>query len=159
MAEEELKQLVRIADTDVNGNMPVYMALVKIKGISFMFSNMVCSATSIDKNRKVGSLSDDEIKKIESVISDPLKFNVPEWMLNRRKDIETGQSKHIVTGNLKFIQENDVRMMKKIRSYKGVRHSSGLPVRGQKTRSNFRKNKGKVSLGVKLRPGAKPGKV
>jgi small subunit ribosomal protein S13 len=49
-------------------------------------------------------------------------------------------------------------MMKRIRSYKGVRHSLGLPVRGQRTRSNFRKNKGKV-LGVKRKEGAKAGRV
>ena len=49
--------------------------------------------------------------------------------------------------------------MKKIRSYRGVRHGIGLPVRGQRTKSNFRKNKGKVSLGVAKKAAAKPDKV
>jgi small subunit ribosomal protein S13 len=50
---------------------------------------------------------------------------------------------------LKFAKENDVKMMKKIKSYRGLRHQWSLPVRGQRTKSNFRRNKGKGSLGVK----------
>ena len=52
------------------------------------------------------------------------------------------------TSDLRFIQDNDIKMMKKIKSYKGIRHMFRLPVRGQCTRSNFRKNKGK-GMGVK----------
>lgn len=158
MEKEEFKHLVRIANTDLDGNLPLYKALTKIKGVGFMFSNMLCSITKVDKNKKVGYLIDNEINKIDSAIKDPSKFNAPEWMFNRRKDVEDGKSKHIVGGDISFIQENDIKMMKKIRCYKGVRHSIGLPVRGQKTKSNFRKNKGKVSLGVKT-SGIKKGKV
>ncbi len=77
-------------------------------------------------------------------------------MLNRRKDVETGEDKHIVTTDINFVNDNDIKVMKMIRCYKGIRHSMGLPVRGQKTRSNFRKNKGKV-MGVKR--SKKTGKV
>ena len=49
--------------------------------------------------------------------------------------------------------------MKKIRSYRGVRHGVGLPVRGQRTKSNFRRNKGKASLGVKKKENVKSGKT
>ena len=59
---------------------------------------------------------------------------------------------------MSFTQDNDIKMLKKIKSYKGIRHSLGLPVRGQRTRSNFRKNKGKV-MGVKRKEGAKADKV
>jgi small subunit ribosomal protein S13 len=78
-------------------------------------------------------------------------------MLNRRKDMETGEDRHLTTADLKFFNDNDIKMMKKMRSYKGIRHMEGLPVRGQKTKSKFRKNKGKV-MGVKRRAGAKTGK-
>lgn len=158
MAEQEFKHLVRIANTDLDGNKPIYKALTKINGIGFMFSNMLCSLTNIDKNIKAGYLTDEQAKKLDDAIKTPEKFNVPSWMFNRRKDIEDGKDKHLVTGDLKFAQETDVKMMKKIKSYKGMRHAFGLPVRGQKTRSNFRKNKGKVSLGVKKRAGVKSGR-
>ena len=68
-------------------------------------------------------------------------------MLNRRNDPEDGSDKHLLSSDLKFTVENDIKMMKKIKCYKGVRHSLGQPVRGQRTKSNFRRNKGKV-MGV-----------
>lgn len=151
--------MVRIANTDLDGNKPLYSALTKIHGVGFIFSNAVCKLTEVDKFTKVGYLSDAAINKIDEIVKDPKKYEVPEWLFNRRKDPEDGVSKHLITSNLKFIKENDIKMMKKIRSYKGIRHGLGLPVRGQRTRSNFRKNKGKVHLGVKIRGGAKAGRV
>lgn len=159
MAEQEFKHLVRIANTDLDGNKPIFKALIKIKGISFMFSNMICSLTSTDKNAKTGYLKDEQIKKLDEAVTNPVKINAPSWMFNRRKDIDDGKDKHLVTGDLNLAHETDIKMMKKMRCYKGIRHSFGLPVRGQRTRSNFRKNKGKVSLGVKKRAGAKAGRT
>ena len=154
----EFKHIIRIANTDLNGEKKIIDALRKIRGVGFMFSNMICSLTNIKKNEKAGNLDDPDIKKLDDIIKDPLKFNIPVWMLNRRRDYETNENKHLVTGDIKFVQDNDIKRLKKIKTYKGVRHILELPVRGQRTKSNFRKNKGKV-LGVKRRPGAKPGKV
>lgn len=159
MAEEsqEFKYIVRIVNTDIDGNKKIVDALRKIYGISFMFANMTCNFAGVQKNKKAGTLEDKEIEKLEDVITNPAKYGAPSWMLNRRRDLETGEDKHLTTSDLKFYTENDIKMMKKIRSYKGVRHMEGLPVRGQKTKSKFRKNKGKV-MGVKRRVGAKTGK-
>src|SRR3989338_1804255 len=156
--KEELKYFVRIANTDLDGNKSIYSALTKIKGVSFMFSNAICNITDIEKTKKTGYLTDGEAGKIDEIIKEPSKFKIPPWMFNRKKDPEDNLDRHIVGSNLTFVQDNDVKMMKKMKSYKGVRHSLGLPVRGQRTRSNFRKNKGNV-LGVKRKEGAKAGKV
>ena len=148
MSQEEFKHIIRIVNTDLKGDKPIYMALQKIKGIGFMFSNAICKITGISKEVKAGSLTDAQIEKIDSVIKNPLSYNIPVWMANRRNDFESGQDLHVVIGDLKFAQENDKRRLQKIRSYRGLRHAAKLPVRGQRTKSNFRKNKGKVQ-GVK----------
>ena len=150
MVEEkkDFKYFVRIAQADLDGNKPIGNSLLKIKGVGFMLANAVCNVIGIDKQKKSGYLSEDEIRKIDDVIKDLPKFNIPSWMFNRRKDAETGQDYHLTGTNLIFNQENDIKLMKKIRSYRGMRHAFGLPVRGQRTKSNFRKNKGRVSLGV-----------
>ncbi len=114
-----------------------------------MFANAVCYLAGIDKNKLTGELNDDEVKKLEEVIKNPSKFGMPIWMLNRRKDYETGENKHLLVSDLDFTKENDIKRLKKIKAYRGVRHMFGLPVRGQRTRSNFRPNKGKARLGVK----------
>ena len=64
-------------------------------------------------------------------------------MKNRQKDFEDGENKHISGADLKLRREFDLKRLKKIKSYKGVRHSHGLPVRGQRTKANFRKNRKK----------------
>ncbi len=160
MAEQnpEFRYLVRVANTDLDGNKSILQGLRKIKGISFMFANAVCHAAKVDAQQKAGYAKEGEIKKIEAVLENPSKFDIPSWFFNRRKDVETGADKHVLSGDLKFNTENDIKQMKKIRSYKGMRHAYGLPVRGQRTKSNFRKNKGNV-LGVKRRSGSKAGKV
>ncbi|MFH1439122.1 MAG: 30S ribosomal protein S13 [Candidatus Woesearchaeota archaeon] len=155
MAEDtSFKHIIRVANTDLNGNKPIAHALKKIKGIGFMFANMACNIVKVDKYKKAGEMSDKEISDIDSFISDPSGYGAPSWMLNRRKDDITGEDKHIVMGDLKFMKDNDIRKLKKIRAYKGTRHMFGLPARGQKTKSNFRKNKGKVQ-GVKKKAPAK----
>lgn len=152
----EIKHVVRIANTDLDGTQSVLYALQRIKGVSTSFANAVCKLANIQTNKKAGLLTDQEVNAIDTIIKDPAKHGMPSWLFNRRKDYETGIDKHLITGNLTFQQENDIKLMKKIKSYKGVRHMLGQPVRGQRTRSNFRKNKGKV-LGVHLSPGAKKG--
>lgn len=156
--KQELKYFVRIANTDLDGNKPISHALTKIKGLSFMFSNAILNVARIEKTKKTGYLSDEQVSKIDDIIKEPLKFGIPSWMFNRKKDPEEGIDKHLIGATLTFMQDNDIKMMKKIKSYKGVRHILGLPVRGQRTKSNFRKNKGKV-LGVKKKEGAKAGRV
>lgn len=158
-AEKEFKYLIRIANTDIDGNKAILQALRKIKGISFMFSNAVCNISGIDHSKKAGNLDDAEVKKISEIIENPSKFSIPDWLLNRRKDPDDGTAKHILTGDLKFHNDSDINLLMKMKCYRGIRHSAGLPVRGQRTKANFRKNKGKVSLGVKKKAGAKTGRM
>lgn len=150
MAEDDknFRHIVRIANTDLDGKKPIGHALRKIRGIGFMFANVLCNIAGIEKSKTTGHLSDAESKKLDDILKDPLKYNIPVWMFNRRKDYDTGKDRHLITGDIKFNVENDIKMMRMIKSYKGMRHSLGLPVRGQLTKSNFRRNKGKV-LGVK----------
>jgi small subunit ribosomal protein S13 len=60
-------------------------------------------------------------------------------MLNRRKDLETGVDKHLVGSNLTFQQSLDIKFLKKIRSYRGIKHIKGKRVRGQRSRTTGRK--------------------
>ncbi|MFH1209787.1 MAG: 30S ribosomal protein S13 [archaeon] len=137
---EKIRSIVRIIYTDLDGNKKLYSSLRKIKGIDFMFANAICNFLDLDKDKKLGSLTEEEIKKIETLVENPEKL--PKWLLNRRKDYETGHDMHITTSKLKLVKEFDLKRLKQVKSYKGLRHAWGLPVRGQRTRSHFRKGKG-----------------
>jgi len=153
---ENYRHIVRIANADVKGEKSIHMALHKIKGVSFMLSNFICFSAKVDPNKKAGILNDDEVQRLEDVIRNPAKYKCPAWLMNRRKDYDTGQDMHLINVDLDLSVDADMKRMKKVKSYKGLRHMWGQPVRGQRTKSNFRKNKGKV-LGVKVRAGAKEG--
>ncbi len=138
-------RLVRILSKDIEGKMTVYAGLTKIKGISWAFSNAICKKLEIDKKRKIGNLTDKEIEKITEFVKNP---DISNYLTNRRKDFETNEDQHLIASDLDLKKEFDIKRLKKIKSYRGYRHLSGLPTRGQRTRSNFRRNKAK-GAGIK----------
>ena len=140
----EYKHIIRIANVDLPGDKTLALALTKIKGIGMNFAHALCTAANIDKHLKAGSLSDEQVKKLNQVAEHINSSGIPVWMYNRKKDFDEGKDKHLLTGNLIFTLDNDLKRLKKIKSYRGLRHMRGLTVRGQRTKSNFRRNKGKV---------------
>jgi small subunit ribosomal protein S13 len=142
--EKRLLNVVRLGETNLDGNRKVESALLGIRGISFSFSKIITDISGLGK-KKVSELSEQEIHNIEDIINHPEKYNVPSWLYNRRKAPESGENKHITTSQLELTHKMDIDRLKKIRSYKGIRHMMGLPVRGQRTRSSFRKGS---SVGV-----------
>jgi small subunit ribosomal protein S13 len=142
--EKEGTLLVRISGRDILGNKNVYVGLTRIKGVSWSFSNALCKKLKMDKKRKISELSKEEISLIEDTLK---KAEFPDFLKNRKKDIEKGTSDHFVSIDLDMKREFDIKRLKQIKSYKGVRHSFKLPVRGQRTRSHFRKSG--IAVGVK----------
>ncbi|MBI4116948.1 30S ribosomal protein S13 [Candidatus Pacearchaeota archaeon] len=149
--EKNEEKLVRIMSKDIEGKMKIYPGLTKIKGISWGISNAVCKILGIDKNRKIGSLAEDEIKKISDFMKNP---KIPPFLVNRRFDFETGEDRHLTGTDLDFRKDFDIKRLKNIKSYKGMRHQLGLPVRGQRTKGHFRRNKSK-SVGIKKKVAVK----
>lgn len=145
----DMAKIIRILQTDISGDKNLLVGLTKIKGVSWAFSNAVCIILKFDKKRTIESLSKEEIKKIEEFIKNP---DVPKFLKNRRKDFDTGEDGHLIGSDLDLKKEFDIKRLKKIRSYRGLRHAMGLPTRGQRTRANFRTAKGKKASGIKKKP-------
>ena len=80
------EKIIRILSEDIEGGMKLYPGLAKIKGVSWSLSNAVCKAINMDKNRKIGSLTQKEIEKISEFIKNP---KLPNYLLNRSKDLST----------------------------------------------------------------------
>ena len=157
MAEQTFKHIVRISNVDLPGDKPIKISLKKIKGVGFNLAAAACHLAGIDKDKKTGNLNDTEIKKLTDIINVPTENGIPVWMINQRKEFESGEDKHLTIGTLDFVEDNNVKRLRKIKCYRGVRHSSRLPVRGQRTKANFRKGKGKV-VGVAKKKNVKAGK-
>ena len=132
------RKIVRLIATDIDGSLPLRRALRKVKGISFAFSKAVCMQSGIDSRKNIGLMDENEIRRVEETIK---TFPMPPWLLNRRRDLESGADMHIIGANIELKKREDINMLKRIRSYRGVGHEFGLPVRGQRTRSSCRTQK------------------
>jgi len=142
--EEDNEVIVRILGQDVLGSKNVFTGLTRIKGISWGISNLICTKLKLDKKTKISELNKEQIKNVELALK---KLDAPDYLKNRRKDIDTGDDNHLVGVDLEMRRDFDIKRLKQIKSYRGMRHSLKLPVRGQKTRSHFRKSG--IAVGVK----------
>ncbi len=147
--DDDFRYIVRIANTDINGEKKLIHGLTSIKGVGHHMGVLVANETGINRNVKFGDLTDAQIEKIQKTLDSILDI-APGWMLNHRKDYETGEDLHLIGPEIDMKLRDEVNIMKKIRSYCGIRHERKLPVRGQRTRANNRKG---LALGVsKKRP-------
>lgn len=155
--EKGIRYIVRIAGRDLSGNLPIYRALAKIRGVGIRMAKNIGIAfeakTGIKYETRLGAVPEEIDRQLEEIVLNPEKFGVPAWCLNRRNDWETGETKHIVMGDLQFQLRKDLQRLNEIKSYRGLRHSWGLPVRGQRTKSTHR-GKGTV-VGVFKKDAAK----
>jgi small subunit ribosomal protein S13 len=156
MAEQKFRHIVRVANVDLPGGKVIGVSLQKIKGVGTSFSAAVCNISQIPKSTVTGNLTDEQVALLTDVLTKPREHGMPTWFFNRQKDYETATNQHLLTGTLVFVKDNDLKRLKKTKTLRGMRHQKRLPVRGQRTRSNFRHNKGKV-VGVKKK-GAPQGK-
>lgn len=146
-AKKEYYSLIRIMQTDIPGNKNTLTGLTYLKGVSWGISNAMCKILNLDPRKKVSDLTPKEIESIIKFLENIPK-EVPKFLFNRRKDFETGEDYHLTGTSLDMKREFDIRRLKKIRSYRGLRHATGQPTRGQRTKSHFRTKGKKRAVGV-----------
>lgn len=152
---EGVRGIVRVCETNVDGTKKIKQALLKVKGVGYALANASPKMSGFG-NVHIGSLTDEQLEKLEDVIKNPVKYGFPAHMVNRIKETFTGESHHLVESELLLAVKTDIDFMKKIRCYKGVRHEIGQPVRGQRTRSSFRTG---IQIGVTRRGAPAPAKA
>jgi len=118
--------MARISGVNIPTDKKIKVSLTYIFGVGSKMSQNILETTNIDPEKRVKDLTEDEIEKI-------------------RKNINL---KHRVEGDLHSEVTQNVRRLKDISAYRGLRHKKGLPVRGQRTKTNARTKRGKkVTVG------------
>jgi len=111
----------RIAGTDIAGHKQIWVGLTSIYGIGPKLSRDVLKELGIAPETRSKDLTDDEVSKIAALLQD----------------------RYVIEGHLRRQETQNIARLRNIRCYRGLRHRLGLPVRGQRTRTNARTRKGK----------------
>ncbi|CAM0905478.1 unnamed protein product [Alopecurus aequalis] len=141
IAGEEFQHILRLLNTNVDGKQKIMFALTAIKGIGRRYSNIVCKKADVDMNKRAGELTTEELERVMNVVQNPRSFKVPDWFLNRKKDIKDGRFSQVLSNNLDMKLRDDLERLKKIRNHRGLRHYWGVRVRGQHTKTTGRRGK------------------
>ena len=111
----------RIIGIDIPANKRLIISLTYIFGVGDFLAAQIVKKLKLDPDMKAAKLTDEEIAKVNAIL----------------------QSEYIVEGDLRRQVQNNIKRLESIRTYRGLRHRVGLPVRGQNTQSNARTRKGK----------------
>ncbi len=148
-ASPDFSGVVRIVGRDMDGHLYLFEALRRVKGIGHTLANALTIAIqrdlSLNPKTLVGDLTEEQMNKVEDLIKSPAAHGVPLFMLNRQKDFDSGENKHLLGTDLIFQQKQDIQREKDTRSWVGWRHSIGQKVRGQHTRTTGRSG---MTMGV-----------
>ena len=109
----------RIVGVDIPNDKPTFVALRYIYGIGPKLATDICEQAQIDKQVRAGKLTETELSKLASILED-----------------------HVIEGQLRRQTQQNIARLRDIGCYRGLRHRRGLPVRGQRTKTNARTRKG-----------------
>ena len=141
---DDFNYIIRLADSDIDGLSRIGMGLTSVKGVGARTAMAICEIAGVDKEKLGGHLNDEELQQIREAI-ESYPTEVPLWMLNRQRDIETGDELHLFSMDVSMTQDDDIARLRATKAYRGLRHAARKRVRGQRTRSNGRSG---LTLGV-----------
>ena len=136
-ADEDIRYFVRIGQTDLDGTKSVERALIEMDGIGRRAARIIADVAEVERTATLGTLDDDTIDELVAAVEN-FDEHVPDWLTNRTNDFYTGDTSHLIGTDVELTRDQDVNRMRKIRSYKGIRHERGQKVRGQRTKSTGR---------------------
>ena len=138
---DEFQHMLRVMNTNVDGKEKVPFAMRRVKGVGRRLAVMACKRAGVDQHRRAGTLSNDEIERVVSVLAKPEDFKIPTWFLNRKKDPKTGGTMQLLSNGVDSKLREDLDRLRKMRNHRGLRHAWGLRVRGQHTKTTGRRGR------------------
>merc|ERR1711911_166511 len=138
---EKFQHILRILNTNIDGRQKIMFAVTSIKGVGRRYSNVVLKKADINVSKRAGELSEEEVEKLITIMANPRQYKIPDWFLNRQKDIKDGKYSQVTSNMLENKLREDLERLKKIRAHRGLRHYWGLRVRGQHTKTTGRRGR------------------
>jgi len=141
LIQPDFQHILRVLNTNIDGKEKIMYAMTSIKGVGRRYSNLVLKKADIDMKKRAGEITEEELERIIEIMQNPREYKIPDWFLNRKKDIKDGKFSQVLSNQLDNKMREDLERLKKIRSHRGLRHYWGLRVRGQHTKTTGRKGR------------------
>jgi len=141
ISPDNFQHILRVMNTNLEGKRNTMFAITAIKGVGRRFANIALKKADIDMSKRAGELSEEEVERIITIISNPRQYKIPDWFLNRQKDIKDGKTSQVLSNFLDNKLREDLERLKKIRAHRGLRHYWGVRVRGQHTKTTGRRGR------------------
>uniref|UniRef100_A0A8D1KU25 Small ribosomal subunit protein uS13 n=1 Tax=Sus scrofa TaxID=9823 RepID=A0A8D1KU25_PIG len=135
---EKFQHILRVLNTTIDGWQKIAFATTAIKGVGWRYAHVVLRKADIDLTKRAGELTEDEVEHVMTIMQNPGQYKIPDWFLNRQKDVKNGKYSQVLANGLDNKLHEDVERLKKIRAHRGLRHFWGLRVGGQHTKTTGR---------------------
>ncbi|XP_027380978.1 40S ribosomal protein S18 isoform X1 [Bos indicus x Bos taurus] len=167
---EKFQHILRVLNTNIDGRRKIAFAITAIKGVGRRYAHVVLRKADIDLTKRAGELTEDEVRtgigagagpgpawrwglsgpdpcpacqveRVITIMQNPRQYKIPDWFLNRQKDVKDGKYSQVLANGLDNKLREDLERLKKIRAHRGLRHFWGLRVRGQHTKTTGRRGR------------------
>ncbi|KAF7487214.1 small ribosomal subunit protein uS13-like [Marmota monax] len=125
---EKFQHILRPINTNMDGRRKIAFAITAIKGVGRRYAHVVSRKADIDLTKRAGELTEDEVERVITIMQNPRQYKIPDWFLNRQKDVKDGKYSQVLANGLDNKLREDLERLKKIRAHRGLRHFWGLRV-------------------------------
>merc|ERR1712146_836686 len=123
---ENFQHILRVMNTNIAGDRNITVALTPIRGVGRRYSTLCLKKAEVNTAQRAGELSEDQVRKVVTILQNPRQYKIPDWFLNRKKDIKDGKYSQVLASDLNNKLREDYERMKKIRLHRGIRHYWGV---------------------------------
>uniref|UniRef100_F6TQC9 Small ribosomal subunit protein uS13 n=1 Tax=Monodelphis domestica TaxID=13616 RepID=F6TQC9_MONDO len=135
---EKFQHILRVLNTNIDGRRKIAFAITAIKGVGRRYAHVVLRKADIDLTKRAGELTEDEVERVITIMQNPRQYKIPDWFLNRQKDVKDGKYSQVLANGLDNKLREDLERLE-------IRHivlrHSGLRVRGQHTKTTGRRGR------------------
>merc|ERR1712087_315511 len=111
---EGFQHILRVMNTNIDGKVKIMYAMTSIRGCGRRFSNLCLKKADIDSNKRAGELTEEEVERLITIMQNPRQYKIPDWFLNRKKDIKDGKFSQVLANSHNKLRE-DLERLKKIK--------------------------------------------
>uniref|UniRef100_A0A8C4YCJ1 Small ribosomal subunit protein uS13 n=2 Tax=Gopherus TaxID=38771 RepID=A0A8C4YCJ1_9SAUR len=122
---EKFQHILRVLNTNIDGRRKIAFAITAIKGVGRRYAHVVLRKADIDLTKRAGELTEDEVERVITIMQNPRQYKIPDWFLNRQKDVKDGKYSQVLANGLDNKLREDLERLKKIRAHRGLRHFWG----------------------------------